>query len=95
MVLALLPPDKVVVTPDFEESVRAIKERFPAVSVSPIDFVAVDHDKLGGYSGPWLPIWVWTVDEERSTKRYMKDTRIEGIITNRPDLALKLRKARS
>jgi hypothetical protein len=25
----------------------------------------------------------------------MKDPRIEGIITNRPDLALKLRKARS
>jgi len=95
MVLARLPPDKVVVTPDFDESVRAIKERFPRVRVSPIDFVAVDHDKLGGYSGPHLPIWVWTVDKKRSMQRYMKDARIEGIITNRPDLALKLRKARS
>jgi glycerophosphoryl diester phosphodiesterase len=93
-VLARLPPDKVVVTPDFAESVRAIKERFPGVRVSPIDFVAVDHDKLAGNSGLRLPIWVWTVDEKRAMKRYMKDARIEGIITNRPDLALKLRKAR-
>lgn len=95
MVLARLPPDRVVATPDFDESVRAIKERFPEVRVSPIDFVAVDRDKLSGYSGPDLPIWVWTVDDKRSMKRYMKDARIEGIITNRPDLALKLRKARS
>ena len=94
-VLARLPPDKVVVTPDFDESVRAIKHRFPDVRVSPIDFVAVDHDKLSGYSGPRLPIWVWTVDEKRSMKRCMNDARIEGIITNRPDLALNLRKARS
>jgi glycerophosphoryl diester phosphodiesterase len=95
MVLERLPPDKVVVTPDFDDSVRAIKERFPGVRVSPIDFVAVDHDKLGGYSGSRLPIWVWTVDAKRSMQRYMKDARIEAIITNRPDLALKLRKARS
>jgi glycerophosphoryl diester phosphodiesterase len=94
-VLARLPPHRVVATPDFGESVRAIKEGFPEVRVSPVDFVAVDHDKLGDYSGPRLPIWVWTVDEKRSMKRYMKDARIEGIITNRPDLALKLRKARS
>jgi glycerophosphoryl diester phosphodiesterase len=94
-VLARLPPDKVVVTPDFAESARAIKARFPGVRVSPIDFVAVDHDKLDGRSGARLPIWVWTVDEKRSMKRYMKDARIEAIITNRPDIALKLRKARS
>jgi glycerophosphoryl diester phosphodiesterase len=95
LVLARLPPDKVVVTPDFAESARAIKAGFPGVRVSPIDFVAVDHDKLDDRSGPRLPIWVWTVDEKRSMKRYMKDARVEAIITNRPDLALKLRKARS
>jgi glycerophosphoryl diester phosphodiesterase len=94
-VLARLPPHKVVATPDFDESVRVIKERFPGVRVSPVDFVAVDHDKLGDYSDPRLPIWVWTVDDKRSMKRYLKDPRIEGIITNRPDLALKLRRARS
>jgi glycerophosphoryl diester phosphodiesterase len=94
-VLARLPPYKVVATPDFSESVRAIKERFPEVRVSPVDFVAVDHDKLADYSSPGLPIWVWTVDDKRSMKRFMQDARIEGIITNRPDLALKLRKARS
>jgi glycerophosphoryl diester phosphodiesterase len=94
-VLARLAPDKVVVTPDFDESVRAIKARFPEVRVSPVDFVAVDHEKLKDYSGPRVPIWVWTVDDKGSMKRYMKDARIEGLITNRPELALKLRKARS
>lgn len=94
-VLARLPADRIVVTPDFDQSVRSIKGRFPEVRVSPIDFVAVDHDKLSGYSGTRLPIWVWTVDDKRSMRRYMKDARIEGIITNRPELALKLRKARS
>jgi glycerophosphoryl diester phosphodiesterase len=93
-VLARLPPDKVVATPDFDESVRAIKQQFPEVRVSPVDFVAVDHDTIDSYSGTRLPIWVWTVDEKRQMKRYMKDARIEGIITNRPDVALKLRKAR-
>jgi len=94
-VLARLPPHKVVATPDFGESIRAIKERFPEVRVSPVDFVAVDNDKLGDYSGPPLPIWVWTVDDKKSMKRYLKDARIEGIITNRPDVALKLTRARS
>jgi glycerophosphoryl diester phosphodiesterase len=93
-VLARLPPHKVVATPDFEASVRAIKDRFPEVRVSPVDFVAVDHDTIDSYSGTHLPIWVWTVDKKRCMKRYMKDARIEAIITNRPDLALKLRMAR-
>jgi glycerophosphoryl diester phosphodiesterase len=93
-VLERLHPSRVVATPDFDESVRAIKQDFPEVRVSPIDFVAVDHEKLSAYVGR-LPIWVWTVDDKRLMKRYMKDARIEAIITNRPDLALKLRKARS
>lgn len=94
-VLERLPPHRVVVTPDYGESVRAIKQQFPEVRVSPVDFVAVDHEKLGAYTQHRLPIWVWTVDDRRSMKRYIRDARIEGIITNRPDLALKLRKARS
>ena len=93
-VLARLPPHKVVATPDFAESVRAIKERYPEVRVSPVDFVAVDHDTIDSYSFTRQPVWVWTVDDKRSMKRYMKDARIEAIITNRPDLALKLRMAR-
>lgn len=94
-VLERLPAHRVVATPDFDESVRAIKDRFPEVRVSPIDFVAVDHENLADYAGPSLPIWVWTVDEKRSMERYMDDARIEGIITNRPDIVLKLRMARS
>ena len=93
-VLEALPANKVVATPDFEESVRTIKQLFPAVRVSPIDFVALDHQRLNSYAGD-RPIWVWTVDDRRAMKRYMKDRRIEGIITNRPDLALRLRWARS
>ena len=93
-VLRRLEPHRVVATPDFEESVRTIKRHFPEVRVSPIDFVAVDREKFGQYNGHG-PIWVWTVDEKRAMKRYMKDGRVEAIITNRPDLALKLRKARS
>jgi glycerophosphoryl diester phosphodiesterase len=94
-VLTRLPPHKVVATPDFNESIRVIKEQFPEVRVSPVDFVAVDHDKFSAHADQGLPIWVWTVDDKRSMKRYMKDARIEGIITNRPDVALKLTKARS
>lgn len=90
-VLSRLPAEKVVVTPDFEQSVRAIKAQFPAVRVSPIDFVALDYrSAIDGRAR----VWVWTVDDKRLMKRFMKDARIEGIITNRPDLALKLRKAR-
>ena len=93
-VLHAIPANRVVVTPDFDESVRTIKQQFREVRVSPIDFVAVDRDRLDGFNGT-KPIWVWTVDDKRSMKRYMKDARIEAIITNRPDLALKLRRARS
>lgn len=90
-VLERLPAGKVVATPDFDESVRAIKALFPEVRVSPIDFRAVDYRSV--IDGQ-VPVWVWTVDETRLMKRFMRDSRIEGIITNRPDLALKLRKAR-
>jgi len=92
-VLSALPPQKVVATPDFEESIRVIKAKFPEVRVSPLDFVAVDqryadrsYDK---------PLWVWTVDDKRLMRRLMDDPRVECLITNRVDRALKLRSARS
>jgi len=42
-----------------------------------------------------LPAWVWTIDEEAALARFLADPRVTTVITNRPDLALKLRKARS
>jgi len=38
-----------------------------------------------------LPAWVWTVDDEKQIARYVRDPRVGVLITNRPDLALRLR----
>lgn len=91
--LECFPPHKIVVTPDFESSARTIKEHFPHVRVSPIDFVTLDQKNPVVYTGK--PVWVWTVDDPRRMARLMDDTAVECIITNRPDLALALRSARS
>ncbi len=86
-------PDTVVVTPDFEESARTIKQHFPEVRASPIDFVTCDQSYAINFDG--RPVWVWTVDEPDAMRRFMSDPRIECIITNRPDWALRLRTARA
>ena len=97
--------DKLVVTAEEGESIRKIKRSFPQLRVgltrrhverSDADFVALDQayaseDDLN--SG--IPIWVWTVDDKKRMQRFVADKRINGLITNRPDLALKLRSARS
>jgi len=89
-------PEKVVVTPDFIESVDVIKRQHPQVRVSPIDFVVLDQAKANEQTlNIAKPIWIWTVDDKRLMARFMKDKRVEAIITNRPDLALRLRSARS
>lgn len=59
------------------------------------DFIALDHRYLRWYKGFTMPIWVWTVDDKRSMKRYLETSGVEAIITNRPDAALRLRKDRS
>ena len=88
-------PDKVVVTPDFVESAQTIKQHFPEVRVSPIDFLALDQQYATDQAlDQGVPIWVWTVDDKRLMQRFIKDKRIEAIITNRPDLALRLRSER-
>jgi glycerophosphoryl diester phosphodiesterase len=93
MMLERFAADKVVVTPDFESSSRIIKQRFPEVRVSPIDFVTIDQQNPIAYDGK--PMWIWTVDDKRRIEQLLDDPRIECIITNRPDVALKLRKARA
>jgi len=89
-------PNNVVVTPDFRESAVIIKDRYPAVRVSPIDFVTLDQQLANDHTlAAGKPVWVWTVDDRRLMQRFMKDPRVEAIITNRPDLALKLRTGRA
>ena len=90
-------PDKVVVTPDFMESTEVIKRHFPRVRVSPIDFAVMDqrHATDENLSRQTRPVWIWTVDDPKRMKRLMKNPRVEAIITNRPELAIELRSARS
>jgi glycerophosphoryl diester phosphodiesterase len=39
-----------------------------------------------------MPAWVWTVDEEPAIAQFMADPRVTALITNRPDIALRLRR---
>jgi glycerophosphoryl diester phosphodiesterase len=89
-------PKVVVVTPDFSESAETIKSHFPRVRVSPIDFVTLDQARANEKTlAAGLPVWLWTVDDRRLMQRFMRDPRVEAIITNRPGLALKLRSGRA
>lgn len=38
-----------------------------------------------------MPAWVWTVDDEPGIARFLADRRVTALITNRPDVALRLR----
>jgi glycerophosphoryl diester phosphodiesterase len=42
-----------------------------------------------------LPVWVWTVDETKEIARFMADPRVTTLVTNRPDVALRMRAART
>jgi glycerophosphoryl diester phosphodiesterase len=92
-VLEKWPAEKVVVTPEVMDSATAIKASFPQVRVSPIDFLTLDK-RLAVAEGT-KPVWVWTVDDEREMEKFFNDQRVEALITNRPDRALRLRTARS
>ncbi len=41
-----------------------------------------------------LPVWVWTVDKTEEIARFMADPRVTTLITNRPDVALRMRAVR-
>jgi len=92
-VLEKWPAEKVVVTPEVMDSATAIKASFPQVRVSPIDFLT--RDKQFGIAAGTKPVWVWTVDDEREMEKFFNEERVEALITNRPDRALRLRTARS
>jgi glycerophosphoryl diester phosphodiesterase len=68
----------------------------PRLNRSHADFVAMHQQlariRLLSYTGARsLPAWVWTVDDEVEMKRFLADPRVTTLITNRPDLALRLR----
>jgi glycerophosphoryl diester phosphodiesterase len=76
-----------------------LSELFPGrrVARSGADFVAV-HQQLARLTvlrycaRRHIPAWVWTVDEEPAIATFMADPRVTTIITNRPDIALRLRR---
>ncbi len=75
-------------------------ELFPGVRLRRChaDFAAV-HQRLAGLrvldycARAHLPAWVWTVDDEVNIARFIDDPRVAVLITNRPDLALRIRSA--
>jgi glycerophosphoryl diester phosphodiesterase len=60
------------------------------------DFVAV-HQQLAGLTvlgycaRHGIEAWVWTVDDELDIARFLADPRVTTLITNRPDIAMRLR----
>jgi glycerophosphoryl diester phosphodiesterase len=77
-----------------------LTELFPRrrIERSRADFIAVHQDlavlsALRYCDRRGVPAWVWTVDDERSIARFLADRRVTTLITNRPDIALRLRSA--
>ncbi len=75
-------------------------ELFPGVRLRrcDADFAAV-HQRLAGIrildycARAHMPAWVWTVDDEVEIARFMRDPRVAVLITNRPDIAVRVRSA--
>ncbi len=59
------------------------------------NFVALDHRYADFYARQPLRVWLWTVDDDALLRRYLDEGWPEALITNRPDVALRLRKARA
>jgi glycerophosphoryl diester phosphodiesterase len=59
------------------------------------DFVAV-HRQLAGLTvlryceSQGIDAWVWTVDDEPGIARFLADPRVTTLITNRPDIAMRI-----
>lgn len=68
---------------------EAVNIRANALGVGPLTllnkkFIQEAHNKN-------IEIWRWTVDKEKTIKKLLK-LKVDGIITNRPDLAIDMRK---
>jgi glycerophosphoryl diester phosphodiesterase len=77
-----------------------LRELFPGprLNRSHADFLAVHQQlarlRLLDYAATRsIPAWVWTVDDEVEIKRFLADPRVTTLITNRPDVALRLTQA--
>ncbi len=74
-----------------------LSELFPRgrLERSRADFLAV-HRQLAGLTvlryckRAGVPAWVWTVDDEPGIARFLADSRVTTLITNRPDIALSI-----
>ena len=81
---------------------RRVAELFPGPRLerSHADFIAA-HQQLARVRllrygrRRRLPVWVWTVDETSEIARFMGDPRVTTLITNRPDVALQLRRPKT
>jgi glycerophosphoryl diester phosphodiesterase len=75
-----------------------LSELFPRARLerSHADFVAV-HQQLARLTvlryceSHGMDAWVWTVDDEPGIARFLADPRVTTLITDRPDIALRLR----
>jgi glycerophosphoryl diester phosphodiesterase len=79
-----------------------LSEAFPRdrIERSRADFVAVqwqlaDFNVLRYANRHQMPAWVWTVDQEIALRRFLADPRVTTVITNFPELAMRLRSAGS
>lgn len=79
-----------------------LRELFPGRRIGRCraDFVAVHHrlaevNVLRYCARHGIAAWVWTVDDETMIARLMADERVAAVITNQPELALRLRSAGS
>jgi glycerophosphoryl diester phosphodiesterase len=68
----------------------------PRLQRAHADFVAA-HQQLARFrllrycARRRMAVWVWTVDEKKEIARFMADPRVTTLITNRPDVAMRLR----
>jgi glycerophosphoryl diester phosphodiesterase len=71
-----------------------LSEAFPAgrVKACGANFLSVNRRLVpfGILGRAPLPVWLWTVDEERELRRFLRDGRLHALITNRPLRALEL-----
>jgi glycerophosphoryl diester phosphodiesterase len=94
--------DELAGAPPWRKLVVRLTEAFPRdrIERSHADFVAVqwqlaDFNVLRYASRRHMPAWVWTVDDEAALERYLADPRVTTVITNYPELAMRLRSAGS
>jgi glycerophosphoryl diester phosphodiesterase len=87
--------------PPWEATRVRMGELFPGARIRACgpDFLSVDErlaraTLLRYGAARSLPVWVWTVNEEASIRRLMRNPRLSVLITDRPDLALETRRER-